>query len=323
MAAEEIINARVNALKAAGNLVPSQAAPPSGVRALEQAVQNNGGKVFGAGQSEPEEVHYPFSNLTICVVTCKEHSHFMPDLLHSIMPLQMQGASIVVLHTEKGEKEQAVKLAAEERNTVAKYTYAGIFNYGRAKNLALDCVLTEWVLFLDTDERLCLDTDAVLDVINTENLDAAYCKVQSVYTPNKAILPCNAGGQDVILQQDIIEPAIRIFKPNNHRTGELQRYRYSEGTHEQIKPAIVERGGMVKDSAIRIFHIGYKNPRANFVKTMQRLQGLARDLETNSDMNDVNAVYRLWMLFSETDTIAHLRETVNAKMQPMNGAQIA
>jgi len=321
MTAEERIDARVRALNSAGNLVPSQAAPPSGVRALEQAVQNNGGKVFGAAAAQPE-VHYPFSNLTICVVTCKEHSHFIPDLLHSTMPLQMQGASIVVLHTEKGEIERAVKLATEERNTVAKYTYTGIFNYGRAKNLALDCVLTEWVLFLDSDERLCLDTDAVLDVINTPNLDAVYCKVQSIYSPNKDISRCVMGEQDVILSQDVIDPAIRLFKPNNHVTGELQRYRFTEGTHEQIKPSIVERSGMVSDSAIRIFHIGYKNPIDNFKKTMKRLQGLAKDLEVNSNTEDYHSIYRLWMLFAEIDTIAHLREMANSKMRPMNGAQV-
>jgi len=322
MTAEEIIDARVRALKSAGNLVPSQAAPPSGVRALEQAVQNNGGKVFGTAAAQPE-VHYPFSNLTICVITRDEDKHYLGDLWLSVMPLIEQGAATSIVHTVKSEKEFAEVLNKDEYSTLARYHYTGNFNFGRAKNIALDCVLTEWVLFLDSDERLNLDASAVLSIINNPDLDAAYCKVHSIYAPFTDVVPCTSDSENIQLREDDISPQIRIFRVNRHRQDgrhEIGRYRFTEGMHEQIKPSIVERGGMVSDSAIRVFHVGYKNPAYNFTKAMRNVQGLAAGLEQNSDLTDVNTTYRLWKLFDEMQSIEHLRPVVNAAMKPMKGS---
>lgn len=326
-----IISERIRALKNAGQLV-TPAAAPNGVQALSAATAANNGRIFGnqpaptSQQPSQAEQHLPFSNLTICVVTCDEHKHFLADLWYSVNPLLENGAQVVVVQTVRGNTEKAEVLNNEGYSTMARYTYSGIFNYGRAKNIALDCVLTEWVLFLDSDERLCLDLDAIKDVINTPNLDAAYCKVHSVYMAKPEVVKCTVENKDISMQEDILEPAVRIFKPNLHRADgnhELNRYRFTEGIHEQVWPSIIQRGGMVKDSSIRIHHVGYKNGEKNFVKTMKRLQGLAAALEVNNDLSDFQAAYNLWALFCEVDTFQHLREYVNSKIKVTDGRQTA
>lgn len=313
-----VIGARIAALKAAGTLTDG-AKPTTQPDIMKRIMEHNGGRMFGKTASAPMQ-QLPFANLTICVIFGDDHKHFLPHLWLSVMPLLEGGAATSIVHTVKGDKEYAEVLNTDEYSTLSRYHYTGIFNYGRAKNIALDCVLTEWVLFLDADERLMLDPDAVTEVLDSE-ADAAYCKVFSVYQSKPAVAPMT-GGDDIILQDDDLAPQVRMFKPNVHRADgrhEVQRYRFSEGTHEQIKPSLVANGATVRDSSVRIFHVGYKNPRVNFIKTMQRLQGLAADLEKNTDISDITTAYRLWMLFGEMDGIEHYRNTVNSLIKPMKG----
>ena len=265
----------------------------------------------------------PFGNLTICTIYCDEHAHYLPHWYYSIMPLLEGGASTAIVKTVRGEAEKAAVVNTDEYSTAAEYTYAGIFDYGKAKNVCLDMVLTEWVLFLDADERLCLDPEAVLEVLNTPDADAAYCKIHSVFNRKDFVEKIELQSQHEI-QQDSIEPNIRMFKPNIHRADgnhEINRFRFSVGIHEQVKPSLVANNAKICDSSVRIFHVGYKNPSHNFIKSMQRIKGIADYLEKNQDTTDPTTLYNLWALFQEIggSDMEKIREQVNKSFKVMPG----
>ncbi len=290
---------------------------------LRAAIANEATQPTSAATTGAIAAPPPFGNLTICTIFCDEHAHYLPNWYYSIMPLLDGGASTAIVKTVQGEKESAVVVNTDEYSTTAEYTYTGIFDYGKAKNLCLDMVLTEWVLFLDADERLCLDPAAVLEVLNTPEADAAYCKIHSVFNRKEFVEKIELESQHEI-QQDSIEPNIRMFRQNIHRADGnhvINRYRFSEGIHEQVKPSLVANNAKICDSSVRIFHVGYKNPANNFIKSMQRIKGIAAYLEKNQDTKNPTTLYNLWALFQEIggSDMEKIKEQVNQSFHVMPG----
>ncbi|MCM3677006.1 glycosyltransferase [Peribacillus simplex] len=163
-------------------------------------------------------------------IIVKDEAEMLPQCLESI-----QGADeIIVIDT--GSTDSSSVLAESYGAKVMNMSWQDSFSYPR--NEALRHANTDWILYLDADERLVSGLDTVRELLQTTNAEAFTVLIDNKLGPNP--------------EDRLRHRALRIF-----RNG--QGYQFSGRIHEDIGQSIVNKCGssFIIDSPIQIDHYGY------------------------------------------------------------------
>jgi tetratricopeptide (TPR) repeat protein len=201
--------------------------------------------------------------ITLCVIARDEEA-LLAECLDSARPYVDK---MVVLDT--GSTDRTMDIAREHGAMVAQFTWCD--DFAAAKNAALDLATSDWILFMDADERLN-EGGALLRGLARE-------------------LPAGFHGYEVQMDNVVGDEVVTHFATRFFPRQQSLRFRHA--IHETLEyvPA-PETTLWGRTSAVRLTHLGYEpalyDGRA---KDRRNLQILQRELERNPE--DVWALFYL------------------------------
>jgi glycosyltransferase involved in cell wall biosynthesis len=162
------------------------------------------------------------------IILCKDSSE---SLLNALISAKSICRQVIVLDT--GSKDDTPKIAA--RFGVELHFFQWVNDFSKARNYALQFVRTEWVLMLDSDEMI--DIDSYYEFIE------------------KSIIGNEVGGirikiKNVLDKSQSEHKYTRLFKSN-------KKILFKGKIHEQIAESITDLNLEIIDSDILIYHWGY------------------------------------------------------------------
>jgi hypothetical protein len=206
---------------------------------------------------------YPVTVKTLSIaMIVRDEARTLPRCLASLEGL---GAELVVVDT--GSADDTPGLAARAGAIVAHVPWTG--DFAEARNAALERATGDWVLVLDADESLPPETHAALPATLADATRDGFAAL-SLVVRNHAPPGELAAWQDARL--------VRLFRRD-------PRHRYRGAIHEQIAAAIVEAGGRIGASALRVDHWGYveRTAQGGVDRAARNLAALERALAAAPD----------------------------------------
>lgn len=166
------------------------------------------------------------------IIIAKNEQEVIEEAVSSLLPVCSR---IVLIDT--GSSDATPVLAASLGCEV--YFKSWTNDFASARNYALNFVRSDWVISLDADEKLDLQsfTDNFY-LLENENTGGIYCNLKNFL--------------DESLQTYSEHKYSRIFR--NH-----PNIKFAGAIHEQISPSIESSGFEIMDSEIIIEHFGYIN----------------------------------------------------------------
>ena len=131
------------------------------------------------------------------------------------------------------------------------------FSFSKAKNAVISQCNTEWVLVLDSDDRIIRDFTDILNMIKNAPDDVGGFGLNVI----------SSFGNGTIKTSN----QIRLFR---------KQFKYRYRVHEQIEEVILESGSKVLKTTIPIFHLGYNDLSVNNygAKLKRNIRLLNKDL---------------------------------------------
>lgn len=201
--------------------------------------------------------------IALCMIV-KNEERYLRGCLESARPYVDE---IVVVDT--GSTDATVSIAEEFGAVVRHFAWNG--NFSDARNESLRNASSEWVLYLDADERL-LTGEALRAIEPPKNAGAYNVSIRS-----RHILP--SGVVDQVNQYQ------RFFRRS-------PSVRFEGMVHEQVMPSVLRSGKSILPSAVVIEHLGYGESLEKIMQKCDRNAGLLRrQLASNPD--DHYARYQL------------------------------
>ncbi|MGD8777577.1 MAG: glycosyltransferase family 2 protein [Ignavibacteria bacterium] len=164
---------------------------------------------------------------------------------------------IVIVDT--GSTDSTLEIASKYNSNIYKFDW--INDFSAARNFALSKSTGDWILYLDADERLAENSvDELKKIISSKDNAGYKCSVNSIN---------NISGISNKMKY------IRLFANNS------QLY-FTGKAHEQIEKSLLELNYEIKDSDIKIIHLGYNVEQSELNKKAERnLKLLIEDFKTN------------------------------------------
>jgi glycosyltransferase involved in cell wall biosynthesis len=182
---------------------------------------------------------WPPNTLSVCMIVKNEEEN-VGECLETLKDFADQ---VVVVDT--GSTDRTVEIAEKYGIAVIRSDWRGDFSYSR--NISLDHATSQWVLWLDADDRVPLSEAEKFKRLKTAPPDRAfYLKVRNV----------RPGGFGEQWYQ------LRMF-PNH------PEIRFERKVHEQVGFAIKKLKMPVFRVDVRIDHIGYDNPEVKRKKALR------------------------------------------------------
>lgn len=196
--------------------------------------------------------------VTFCVITNNEDADLLTGLLNTLP----SGSEVCILTNMPGKEES---LSETETMTIGSHTvhnrkwiYTGPFHFGKARNLSHEMATNDWIMWVDSDDRL------------------AHCQHEVI---RKLALTAKPGTGGAWAGVTSYEPA-STTNPNDYgrqtSAYQLRFYRRSTGAewegriHEQIHPAIQRQGWGTVATAVCVIHTGYNASLKDRIRKMQR-----------------------------------------------------
>ncbi len=159
----------------------------------------------------------------------KNEENHLPGCLESVKDIVDE---IVVVDT--GSEDSTIDIA--EKYGAAVHEFKWCNDFSKARNYALSKSKSEWILYLDADERLDENSiDTVKALIQRKDPIGIRCKVYS---------------KDEVNNKPKVQRYTRLFR-------NLENIRFTGRVHEQIDPSLIENDYKIINSEILINHIGY------------------------------------------------------------------
>jgi hypothetical protein len=156
----------------------------------------------------------------------------------------LQSASGVVdeiVIVDTGSTDRTVEIASEFHAAILHHDWQDDFSL--ARNVSLERATGDWILVLDADEELEVDSQRrTREVICGTPADGLLLR-------NRSLMPAG----ELQRHEDLM--LTRLFR--NRR-----QYRYEQPIHEQIRPSIERCGGVVSATDLTILHHGYAQRKA-------------------------------------------------------------
>jgi glycosyltransferase involved in cell wall biosynthesis/thioredoxin-like negative regulator of GroEL len=197
---------------------------------------------------------------------------------------------IIVVDT--GSKDRTRQIAAAAGAKVVDFPWCD--DFAAARNAALEHARSQWVFWLDADERLDEENRRRL-----RNLFASLKDDNVAYLMKCVCAADNATGGT----SEVAHP--RLFR---NRPDVRWQYR----VHEQILPAVERTGGSIQSAEIQIQHAGYRD-RAAEVRKQERNLRLLR-LQDSEHPDDALTLFNIgWTLLClgrPADALPHLQRSL-------------
>lgn len=192
------------------------------------------------------------SSITLSMIVKNEEKH-LQECLESVKDVVDE---IVIVDT--GSEDNTVKIA--EKFGAKIYSYTWNDDFSEARNVALSKCNSDWVFYLDADERLDASSKQVLKSLTSLNKNLGVrCKIYSI---------------DEINKKPKLQYSTRLFKNNSG-------IKFKGKAHEQIDDSLLETNYQIINSDLMINHIGYNIDKEGLRKKAERnLKLLLKDYQS-------------------------------------------
>lgn len=209
----------------------------------------------------PYPISYPKPLLSLCMIVKNEHEH----LARCLSSAQAYVDEIVVVDT--GSQDDTVAIAQRYDATLFHFDWCD--DFAAARNFSLEKVTGEWVLILDADETLMVETDTLHQQLTASPPEVmGYALTRTEITLQEGDL---SGGFHIRLFRR--DPNLRYFG----------RY-HEQLRHQNGKPLAVDTFRELK-----ILHYGNSDEQAVLKKTIERDIPLLEKMRQEQGLN-------LWLL---------------------------
>lgn len=201
----------------------------------------------------PQVERFPIS---FCVITCDADAGHLNAML-STLP---RGAEVCILHNKQGNEESLSEMEVTQHGTITvmlrRWTYVGDFHFAQARNLCDEMATNDWVMWVDTDDRLNACQHELMRSFATK---------------------CGPGYGGAWAGVASYENSF-----DGHTKGrvtgayQLRFYRKSIGArwegrvHEQIHPAIQQLGYATSETSVMVLHTGYVGTPEQKIAKLER-----------------------------------------------------
>ena len=172
-------------------------------------------------------------SISLCMIV-KDEEDFLPMCLESVG--EVVDDMIIV---DTGSTDRTIEIAREFGANVIETDW--VDDFSAVRNIGFEAATGDWILWLDADEVLEGDSEAVIrDAVNDEELDAYLLTV------------VNLQGESVEKASEQSFPSPRLVCNNPER-------RFKGAVHEQIH-FDETKSGSIGQLPVRIVHFGYLDP---------------------------------------------------------------
>jgi len=176
------------------------------------------------------------NSISLCMIVRNEEAN-LPRCLESVKNVVDE---IIIVDTGSVDRTKDIAQTHGARILDFKWTN----NFSAARNQALDCVNTGWIMHLDADECLHAETSAILkQIVNRTSADALTINVRNYQSASDMV-------------KYIDDPQVRLFRAD-------RGYRYEQAVHEQISHSILREDGKMESTDLVIEHFGYMDDPAD------------------------------------------------------------
>ncbi len=212
-------------------------------------------------------------SVALCMIV-KNEEHYLRECF-----LSVKGVVDEIIVVDTGSTDNTKKIAREFDAEI--YDFEWVNDFSAARNYALSKVKSDWVLYLDADERLAPKSAETIKRLSEEKgMRAYYCNVVS---------PSNATGTPSVMK------FLRFFKYN-------PEIKFTGRVHEQIEPSLRALGYELLDSEIVINHVGYDvSLKVLQQKAERNLSLLLADYETNPSAYNAFQIGQTYLMMNEKE----------------------
>jgi tetratricopeptide (TPR) repeat protein len=181
----------------------------------------------------------------------KNEEKFLDDCLKSVVSIIDE-----LIIADTGSTDNTKEIAKKFNASVFDYSWDN--NFANARNFVLKKSSSDWILYLDADERIEPEYHKeIIKIINSNEAEAYLLKLRSKTTTGDR-------------EQSQIASYPRLFK-------NIPGLLFEGRIHEQITPSLVKNGARVKSTSIIIEHLGYaQNEDTVEKKKIRNLENLIK-----------------------------------------------
>ncbi|WKZ70199.1 MAG: glycosyltransferase [Melioribacteraceae bacterium] len=221
------------------------------------------------------------STISLSMIVKNEEQH-LEECLQSVKDVVDE---IIVVDT--GSNDNTIKIAESCGASVYHHKWSNDFS--EARNFSLSKVTSDWVLYLDADERLDANSKHILKKLTSNKDKVGYrCKIYNV---------------DEIHNKPKLQRYTRLFR-------NFSGIKFIGKAHEQIDDSLFAHGCKIQNTELLINHIGYNIDREGLKQKAKRnLDLLLLDYKNNpngycafqiansySILKDFDSTYRYYTL---------------------------
>lgn len=224
-----------------------------------------------------------FGSSVSAALIVRNEEEFLAECLNSIHSLVDE---IVIVDT--GSVDSSKDIAKNFHSRVENFAWCDDFS--AARNFCIDCCKTDWIFYIDADERVVSPISGRISLVLQNNWVAANVGLKPKTGHSRYQLP-------------------RLFRRD-------PRIRFSGKIHETILPSLAQLitngEGEIGQSSILIDHLGYENNQQ--LKYERNLPLLVAATKENPD--------RIFLWFHLAETLYHFGNTQEAEDACMRGLAI-
>lgn len=181
------------------------------------------------------------SSLTLSMIVKNEEKHLV-GCLDSVKDVVDR---IVIVDT--GSTDSTIEIAKKYNAEIHHFYW--VDDFSAARNYALSHSPSDWVLYLDADERLEGKSKNILrNIVEQKDKLGVRCKIYNIDEVNK---------------KPKLQNSTRLFRYSN-------KIKFTGRAHEQIEGSLLENGYKIVDSDLLINHIGYNIDKNGLTKKAER-----------------------------------------------------
>ncbi len=164
-------------------------------------------------------------------IIIKNEAELLPDCLESVKDAD----ELIIVDTGSVDGSDEIAKAYGAKVIYTEWTHS----FAASRNEALLHATTDWIIYIDADERLVGGIEAVRTLLqDTKNTEAFTVLIENVL--------------GATLEDRLFHRAVRIFQ---NRKG----FAFHGAIHEDIGPSIIDKCGIasIQDAPLHLLHLGY------------------------------------------------------------------